>query len=66
MFHWVKLCHQNVSGQLINVFLYVFVRVVHLLQPYPVDDAVRLLSPILSAETWVRNKLQFSRWLTNC
>ncbi|KAG7223406.1 hypothetical protein INR49_015509 [Caranx melampygus] len=27
-------------------------RVVHLLQPYPVDDAFRLLSPILSAETW--------------
>uniref|UniRef100_H3DEG7 Kinetochore associated 1 n=1 Tax=Tetraodon nigroviridis TaxID=99883 RepID=H3DEG7_TETNG len=27
-------------------------RVVYILQPCPVDDAVRLLKPILSAETW--------------
>ncbi|KAG7276712.1 hypothetical protein CRUP_006891 [Coryphaenoides rupestris] len=27
-------------------------RVVYLLQPYPADTAVRLLSPILTAETW--------------
>uniref|UniRef100_A0A7N6AI84 Kinetochore associated 1 n=1 Tax=Anabas testudineus TaxID=64144 RepID=A0A7N6AI84_ANATE len=27
-------------------------RVVYMLQPCPVDDAVRLLNPILSAETW--------------
>ncbi|KAK0138145.1 Kinetochore-associated protein 1 [Merluccius polli] len=27
-------------------------RVVYILQPYPVDVAVRLLSPILTAETW--------------
>ncbi|XP_007572204.1 kinetochore-associated protein 1 [Poecilia formosa] len=27
-------------------------RAVHLLQSYPVDDAIRLLSPILFAETW--------------
>lgn len=33
-------------------------RVVYMLQSCPMDDAVRLLNPILSAETWVRNKLQ--------
>ncbi|XP_071339118.1 kinetochore-associated protein 1 isoform X1 [Trachinotus anak] len=27
-------------------------RVVYMLQSYPIDDAVRLLNPILSAETW--------------
>lgn len=29
-----------------------------MLQPCPMDDAVRLLKPILSAETWVSNTLQ--------
>lgn len=29
-----------------------------MLQSCPVDDAVRLLSPVLSAETWVSNKVQ--------
>lgn len=33
-------------------------RVVYMLQSCPMDDAVRLLNPILSAETWVSNKLQ--------
>lgn len=33
-------------------------RVVYMLQSCPVDEAVFLLKPILSAETWVGDKLQ--------
>lgn len=32
-------------------------RLVYMLQSCPMDDAVRLLKPILSAETWVSNKI---------
>lgn len=42
-----------------------------MLQSYPVDDATRLLSPILCAETWVclknfvfdSRKIFLSKWL---
>jgi len=42
------------EGMLVSLFD--ALRVVYILQSCPMDDAVRLLSPILSAETWVRLK----------
>lgn len=49
-----------------SVCIFDVLRVVYMLQSCPTDDAIRLLSPILSSETWVRNKLQLNQYRTKC
>lgn len=41
-------------------------RVVYMLQSCPMEDAVRLLNPILSAQTWVSFTLQWVKTWTTC
>ncbi|MEQ2210490.1 hypothetical protein XENOCAPTIV_014401 [Xenoophorus captivus] len=61
-----KLCSDGELEHLSSVScLFGSCRVVYMLQSYPVDYAMRLLNPILSAETWVcLNNCTFDRCLS--